>query len=73
MDKTLTEVQTWLESVMKREPSIEELRDEFTSWMQEQGRVKNLSEDVIQAYSLANPVAMSADGLLRYWKKFRSA
>jgi len=73
MDKTLTEVETWLEGVMKREPSIEELREEFTVWMQEQAQVKNLSGDVIQAYSLANPVAMSADGLMRYWKKFRSA
>jgi glyoxylase-like metal-dependent hydrolase (beta-lactamase superfamily II) len=71
MDKTLTEVETWLAGVMKREPSIEELREEFTVWMQEQGRVKNLSVDVVEAYSLANPVAMSADGLLRYWKKFR--
>lgn len=73
MDKTLTEVETWLEGVMKREPSIEELREEFTVWMQEQAQVKQLSGEVVRAYSLANPVAMSADGLLRYWKKFRSA
>lgn len=72
MDKTLTEVETWLENVMQHEPSLEELREEFTIWMQEQAQVKNLSADVIEAYSLANPVSMSADGLLRYWKKFRS-
>lgn len=73
MDKTLTEVERWLEGVMRREPSLEELREEFTIWMQEQAQAKNLSADVIEAYSLANPVSMSADGLLRYWKKFRSA
>jgi glyoxylase-like metal-dependent hydrolase (beta-lactamase superfamily II) len=73
IDKTLTGVEKWLETVMPKEPSIEELREAFTVWMQEQGRVKNLSADVIEAYSLANPVAMSADGLMRYWKKFRSA
>lgn len=72
MDKTLTEVEKWLETVMANDPSIEELRDAFTVWMQEQGRLKNLSADVIEAYSLANPVAMSADGLMRYWKKYRS-
>lgn len=73
MDKTLAEVEQWLEIVMGNEPSIDGLREAFTLWMQEQGQLKNLSEDVVRAYALANPVAMSADGLMRYWKKFRSA
>lgn len=73
MDKTLAEVEQWLEIVMGNDPSIDELREAFTMWMQEQGQLKNLSENVIRAYALANPVAMSADGLMRYWKKFRSA
>ncbi|WKZ39031.1 MAG: MBL fold metallo-hydrolase [Anaerolineales bacterium] len=73
MDKTLAEVEQWLEIVMGNDPSIDELREAFTMWMQEQGQLKNLSEDVVRAYALANPVAMSADGLMRYWKKFRSA
>jgi glyoxylase-like metal-dependent hydrolase (beta-lactamase superfamily II) len=72
LDKALAEVEKWLEIVMMQEPSIEDLRESFSLWMQEQGKMKNLSEDVIRAYSLANPVAMSADGLMRYWKKFRS-
>jgi hypothetical protein len=41
--------------------------------MNEQSRAENLSEDVIRAYDLANPLGMSADGMLRYWKKVRSA
>lgn len=69
---TLAAMETWLEKVMARNPSIEELREEFTLWMEEESRVKNLSEDVVRAYSLSNPVAMSADGLMRYWKKFRA-
>jgi hypothetical protein len=32
-----------------------------------------LSEDAIRAYLLANPPGMSADGLMRYWKKGRLA
>ena len=71
LDKTLAAMEKWLEEVMQRDPSIEELRDEFTLWMQEEASVKELSEDVVRAYSLANPVAMSADGLMRYWKKGR--
>ncbi len=73
LDETLAAMEKWLEAVMTREPSIEELREEFTRWMEEESRVKNLSEDVVRAYSLSNPVAMSADGLMRYWKKVRVA
>ncbi|MBN8580449.1 MAG: MBL fold metallo-hydrolase [Anaerolineae bacterium] len=73
LDETLASMEKWLEVVMAREPSIEELREEFTHWMEEESRVKSLSEDVVRAYSLSNPVAMSADGLMRYWKKVRTA
>lgn len=73
LDNTLAAMETWLEKVMETDPTIEELREHFTTWMQEEARAKNLSEDVVRAYSLANPVAMSADGLMRYWKKFKSA
>ncbi|GAB4496844.1 MAG: MBL fold metallo-hydrolase [Anaerolineales bacterium] len=73
LDETLASMEKWLETVMARDPSIEQLREEFTLWMEEESRAKNLSEDVVRAYSLSNPVGMSADGLMRYWKKVRSA
>ncbi|MCK6584868.1 MAG: MBL fold metallo-hydrolase [Anaerolineales bacterium] len=71
LDRTLAAMETWLERVMARNPSIEELREEFTLWMEEESREKNLSDEVLRAYSLSNPVAMSADGLMRYWRKVR--
>lgn len=73
LDETLASMEKWLEEVMKRQPSIEELREEFTLWMEREAQERNLSEEASRAYSLSNPVAMSADGLMRYWKKFRSA
>ncbi|MFN8398383.1 MAG: MBL fold metallo-hydrolase [Anaerolineales bacterium] len=73
LDETLASMEKWLEIVMAQDPSIEKLREEFTLWMEEEGKAKNLSDDVLRAYSLSNPVAMSADGLMRYWKKVRSA
>lgn len=72
LDKTLAAMEKWLEVVMSLDPTIEELREQFAGWMQEEARVKYLSDDVIRAYSLANPVAMSADGLMRYWKKWKN-
>lgn len=73
LDDTLAAMEKWLEAVMLHEPSIEDLREEFTAWMEREAREKNLSADVLRAYSLSNPVAMSADGLMRYWKKARGA
>lgn len=72
LDETLASMERWLEQVMAREPSIEELRAEFTAYMEEESREKNLSMEVVRAYSLSNPVGMSADGLMRYWRKVRA-
>ena len=62
----------WLEDVMPAAPPIEELREMFINSVEDQGRAAGLSEEVIQSYRLANPLGMSADGLYRYWKKFRA-
>lgn len=72
IEKGLDSTERWMEQVMKNEPAIEELREMFVRWAMEEGRSAGLSADVVKAYELANPLGMSADGLLRYWKKVRS-
>jgi glyoxylase-like metal-dependent hydrolase (beta-lactamase superfamily II) len=72
LDRNLHTVEKWLEEVMPSDPSIEELREKFAGWMEAQAREQNLSVDVIKAFALSNPVGMSADGLMRYWKKVRN-
>ena len=72
LQKNLDETEKWLEEIMPADPPVDELRAKFEAWMNEQSRDKNLSEDVIQAYALANPLGMGADGLMRYWKKIRT-
>lgn len=71
LHKNLTAAEKWLEDVMPADPSVDELREKFSSWMMAQGAAQNLSEDVIKAYALANPLGMGADGLMRYWKKVK--
>lgn len=73
VEKGLVSAARWLEEVMPSEPSLEEMRQRFTDWMMEEGRKIGLDEEVMAVYELANPPGMSADGLLRYWKKFRNA
>jgi glyoxylase-like metal-dependent hydrolase (beta-lactamase superfamily II) len=73
VEKGLDDAERWIEKMMAEDPSppIEALRESFTTWMVEQGAAFGLSEDVVKAYGLANPPGMSADGLLRYWKKVK--
>jgi glyoxylase-like metal-dependent hydrolase (beta-lactamase superfamily II) len=70
--KGLDTASRWLEDVMPAAPPIEELRRSYTEWVMKEGENVGLDEEVVRAYELANPLGMSADGLLRYWKKVRN-
>ena len=72
LEQKLVATEKWLEQIMPAEPGLEELREKFEVWMNEQSLSLGLSDDVMQAYKLANPLSMSADGLMRYWKKVRN-
>jgi glyoxylase-like metal-dependent hydrolase (beta-lactamase superfamily II) len=72
VDKGLDTASRWLEEVMPAAPPIEELRQSYTDWVMKEGEKVGLDEEVVKAYELANPLGMSADGLLRYWKKVRN-
>ena len=73
VDKGLDSASRWLEDVMPTAPPIEALRRSYTEWIMKEGEQIGLDEDVVRAYELANPLGMSADGLLRYWNKVRNA
>ena len=75
VEKGLDDAERWLEQTMSEDPSIpvEAMRESFTEWMVEQATEMGLSEDVVNAFTVANPPGMSADGLLRYWKKVKNA
>jgi glyoxylase-like metal-dependent hydrolase (beta-lactamase superfamily II) len=71
VEKGLNAATRWLEQVMPAEPAIEELREQFSQWVFEDAKSFGLNEEVVKAYELANPLGMSADGLMRYWKKVK--
>ena len=73
VEKGLDSASRWLEETMPSNPPIEELRQSFTAWMIKEGEKMGLDQGVVKAYDLTNPLGMSADGLLRYWKKVRNA
>jgi len=71
-NQALDDVEAWLLQNMPSEPPIEELKRSFVEAMDAQGRAQGLTPKAIEAYRLANPLSMSVDGLVRYWKKFRT-
>jgi glyoxylase-like metal-dependent hydrolase (beta-lactamase superfamily II) len=72
VDKGLDTASRWLDEVMPAAPPVEDLRRSYTERVMAEGEKVGLTEDVVRAYEVANPLGMSADGLLRYWKKVRS-
>ena len=73
VENGLDSASRWLEATMPSNPPIDELRQSFTDWMMTEGEKIGLDEGVVKAYEVANPLGMSADGLLRYWKKVKNA
>jgi glyoxylase-like metal-dependent hydrolase (beta-lactamase superfamily II) len=70
-ERELDAAEAWLETIMPAGPSMEDLRRIFTDWVYERGVKQGLTKEAVKAHELANPPAMSADGLHRYWNKFR--
>ena len=73
VEKGLDSAARWLDATMAAEPSIEQMRQSYTDWIMAEGEQIGLDAEVVKAYELANPLGMSADGLLRYWKKVKMA
>jgi hypothetical protein len=73
VEKELDSAARWLEATMPADPPLEQLRQSFIDWMMKDGEEIGLDDAVVKAYEVANPLGMSADGLLRYWKKVKMA
>ncbi len=67
----LDEAQAWIENRMPLNPTIEELRRQFVEFEQSQAVKYGVEASVVEGQQIANPSFMSADGLFRYWNKFR--
>lgn len=65
----IQEAEAWMMEMMPKDLPLETLREEFTSWAESRSLSEGLKESWLEAFEEANPSGMSADGLLRYWKK----
>jgi len=69
--QALDQAETWMNANLPADLPAETLKESFQAWMEQQALAQGLTPEVIEAYRLANPLAMSVDGLVRYWKKYR--
>lgn len=72
LEQALSELEKWMEKNMREDPPLEKLRTMITEW-EHQRLVKNgLGAHHESAQQAANPTYMSADGIYRYWYKYRN-
>jgi glyoxylase-like metal-dependent hydrolase (beta-lactamase superfamily II) len=67
----LDEVQAWVEERMPHNPTIDELRQQFAEYELSRAEKYGVERSTVEGQQIANPSFMSADGIFRYWNKYR--
>ncbi|OGO60023.1 MAG: hypothetical protein A2032_01135 [Chloroflexi bacterium RBG_19FT_COMBO_49_13] len=67
----LDQIEDWMEKIMPSDPPIESLREMFVDYERQRAEEAGLSLADAEVQQIANPSFMSADGMQRYWKKYR--
>ncbi len=70
LTKTLDAIDEWMQRVMLTDPNVSEINEKFIAWTRQNS--VDLSEQDVKALEAANPSWMSAAGMQRYWRKFRT-
>jgi glyoxylase-like metal-dependent hydrolase (beta-lactamase superfamily II) len=69
---TLDKIENWMEEVMRADPNREEVRQKFSTWMDQQENDTGLSPEMVHVLDTAISSQMSADGIYRYWNTVRN-
>lgn len=67
----LDEVESWIEKTLPRNPSLEDFRQQFIEFEHIHAQKFNVGQTTLEDQQIANPSFMSADGIYRYWNKYR--
>ena len=73
LEETLDEVEAWMEATLPHLSTPEELREPFCDWENARCEAAGITDETLHAYNLAMPIKMGADGIWRYWKKYRES
>lgn len=69
--RELDVIEAWMEAVQPQSKTIEELRQAFGQWSEQRFLDEGMDPSQLPVHDAANPAFMSADGIMRYWKKTR--
>jgi glyoxylase-like metal-dependent hydrolase (beta-lactamase superfamily II) len=64
--------EAWMSARLPAQPTSQELRVEYDAWLNDMADAESLEGWARTAYELANPGFMAVEGMLRYWRKFRT-
>lgn len=69
--EALDEVDAWIKETLPLNQTLEDLRQEFTEFDLTRAQKYNVKRATVEAQQITIPSIMSADGIFRYWKKYR--
>ena len=67
----LADLNAWIEQVMPTGPTIEDLQQMYLAFERQRAIHSGLDASAVEAQQVANPPSTSADGIYRYWHKYR--
>jgi glyoxylase-like metal-dependent hydrolase (beta-lactamase superfamily II) len=72
LGKDLDQIELWMEKELSGNPEPETVNSTYLGWVNQLYQREGLEKEHITAYEAANPSYMSAIGIQRYWKKYRT-
>ncbi|MBI4769470.1 MAG: hypothetical protein HY784_03415, partial [Chloroflexi bacterium] len=63
--------EAFMQAELPSGPTLQALRERTRAWITDRARADGLNEATLHSYETALPSATSADGMMRYWVKFR--
>lgn len=71
--KLVQETAVFIKLKMEAELSRDQIVTAYENWFAQRARAAGLTETAINQYATANPLYMSVDGVMRYWRKREQA
>lgn len=69
----LDEINLWIQDIMSTDPPIDKLQELITKWEHQRLAKSGIDNNLKSAHYAVNPPLMSAEGIYRYWYKYRVA
>jgi hypothetical protein len=71
IERVLDQTEDWMESIFPKGFSQKVVRENYSEWLSTKCNESGLPTSMIAAFNATISSQMSADGIFRYWNKFR--